>query len=67
MRKLLYILLTIIAIPAICQTNQGPNVILIITDDQGYGDLGYHGNPIVHTVQPHDRQVFAENRCTRHL
>jgi arylsulfatase/arylsulfatase A len=28
-----------------------PNVILIMTDDQGYGDLGVHGNPIVRT--PH--------------
>ena len=26
-----------------------PNVILIITDDQGYGDLGFHGNPDVQT------------------
>ena len=22
-----------------------PNVILIMTDDQGHGDLGFHGNP----------------------
>ena len=26
-----------------------PNVVLIVTDDQGYGDLGAHGNPILKT------------------
>lgn len=31
------------------QKAKSPNVILIITDDQGYGDLGTHGNPHVHT------------------
>jgi arylsulfatase len=29
--------------------NQKPNVIIIITDDQGYGDLGCHGNPVAQT------------------
>jgi arylsulfatase A-like enzyme len=26
-----------------------PNVLIVITDDQGYGDLGAHGNPVVKT------------------
>lgn len=35
--------------PGFCQMPEQPNVILIITDDQGYGDLGITGNPYVKT------------------
>jgi arylsulfatase/arylsulfatase A len=31
------------------QSASRPNVVLILSDDQGYGDLGVHGNPIIRT------------------
>lgn len=35
-----------------------PNLVLIITDDQGYGDLSIHGNP--HLKTPHIDGIAAE-------
>lgn len=36
-----------------------PNVIIVMTDDQGYGDLSCHGNPILKT--PNLDQLSAES------
>ena len=37
-----------------------PNVVLVMTDDQGYGDIARHGNPVIRTPNLdalHDRSV----------
>lgn len=36
-----------------------PNVAVVITDDQGYGDLSFHGNPILQT--PHLDQLAHQS------
>ncbi len=36
-----------------------PNIVLIMTDDQGYGDLGCHGNPVLKT--PNIDTLYSES------
>ena len=35
--------------PRDVQPDSPPTVIVILTDDQGFGDLGVHGNPVLRT------------------
>jgi len=52
--RIIYIFVLLLTLSA-CKTpgDQGtpdaPNIILVMTDDQGYGDLGIHGNPFIRT------------------
>ncbi|MCC6352919.1 MAG: sulfatase-like hydrolase/transferase [Verrucomicrobiae bacterium] len=41
------------------QSPGAPNVILVITDDQGYGELSCHGNPVLKT--PNLDRLHAES------
>ncbi|MEM9338561.1 MAG: arylsulfatase [Bacteroidota bacterium] len=45
----LILLLVTLSFSSCDEPFQPPNVILIVTDDQGYGDVGFHGNSIVQT------------------
>ncbi|MDZ4796900.1 MAG: arylsulfatase, partial [Bryobacteraceae bacterium] len=37
------------AATSFAQTAERPNIVLILTDDQGWGDIGLHGNPKLST------------------
>ena len=39
--------------------NEKPNIIIILTDDQGYGDMSVHGSPDVHT--PHMDRLKSQS------
>lgn len=44
-----YILSMLIFLTSCSITTKKPNVIIVLTDDQGYGDISRHGNPYLET------------------
>jgi arylsulfatase A-like enzyme len=60
MKNLSFLLCFVLSIFFSCkEENDKPNVIVIMTDDQGYGDITAHGNPIVKT--PHLDKLHGES------
>ncbi|MCW5516382.1 arylsulfatase [Muriicola sp. Z0-33] len=49
MKSFLLIIAMALPLMASSQLKRTPNVVLIITDDQGFGDLGINGNPHIKT------------------
>jgi len=45
------------------QSNPSPNIIIIFTDDMGYGDLGVYGHPSIKTPNL-DKMAFEGQRWT---
>ncbi|MGB1889652.1 MAG: sulfatase-like hydrolase/transferase, partial [Akkermansiaceae bacterium] len=52
------LIFSLLCISASLQAADRPNIILIMTDDQGWGDTGYNGHP--HLKTPHLDQMQAE-------
>ncbi len=47
------------ALPAADAPAKQPNILVIVTDDQGYGELSCHGNPVLRT--PHLDRLYDES------
>jgi arylsulfatase A-like enzyme len=63
LRTLIAGLLGMLTLGAAPRTDK-PNVVLIITDDQGFGDVASHGNPHINTPV-HDRLAASGARFDR--
>jgi arylsulfatase A-like enzyme len=59
MKRLLLLIAFLAFMCARCPAAAKPNIIVILSDDQGYGELSCHGNPVVRT--PNLDRLHAES------
>jgi arylsulfatase B len=59
LRQSLALLLFALTLQNCLLAAEKPNVVIVITDDQGYGDLSCHGNPVLKT--PEIDKLYAES------
>ncbi|MBK3517520.1 arylsulfatase [Carboxylicivirga marina] len=55
---LFILILFTVTIATSAKEKQKPNVIIVLTDDQGYGEIAAHGNP--HILTPHMDQLYHD-------
>ncbi|MAX22688.1 MAG: hypothetical protein CMJ60_11065, partial [Planctomycetaceae bacterium] len=60
MYRLLILLAFAHLTPLVSARDTQPNVIVVITDDQGYGDVGAHGNTMIQTPNLDRLACFVE-------
>ncbi|MCL3779488.1 N-acetylgalactosamine 6-sulfate sulfatase [Prolixibacteraceae bacterium JC049] len=63
-KKIYFILIAVLLLYSCNEKPNHPNVILIMTDDQGYGDIAIHGNPYIQTPNMdklHEQSIRLEN------
>ncbi len=57
--RAILVLVLVVLVSAGALAQKSPNIILILTDDQGYGDVGCHGHPYLKT--PNIDRLHAES------
>ena len=65
MKKVYLPLLLGATVSACHNVQKQPNVLIILTDDQGWGDVGIHGNPLINT--PTIDKLYRESAVLNHF